>query len=167
MSRKSSPFRITDKNGVVWQACKECRIILTPKNWVNYSGGGVGHYCKKCNNIRRKEYADRRRDSDPVKFSEQIRKRILKYNYGLSIDKYEEMLKMQNGVCLICKKVSPGDRRLSVDHNHKTGEVRSLLCNNCNAIVGLCDENPDLLMKIVNYLIKFSNMEKEFQFEGM
>lgn len=57
--------------------------------------------------------------------------------YGITIEDYNEMFIRQNGCCDICKRHQTEiNHRLYVDHNHATGEVRALLCNRCNQIVG-------------------------------
>lgn len=61
----------------------------------------------------------------------------LKFLYNLSIADYEKMFKTQGGSCGICgKHQSEFKVRLAVDHNHKTGEIRGLLCNTCNSKLG-------------------------------
>jgi hypothetical protein len=75
----------------------------------------------------------------------------LKRMFGITQEEYDELLKSQKKVCAICK-LDPGGIRLSVDHNHKTGQVRGLLCRNCNVGLGLFDDNPDLLHRAVFYL---------------
>ena len=55
--------------------------------------------------------------------------------YGITLVEYDQMLAEQGGVCAICKK-EPDGRRLSVDHDHVTGEVRGLLCVRCNSFLG-------------------------------
>lgn len=55
----------------------------------------------------------------------------LKVKYGITVEQYDRMLKMQRGKCAICSRV-PAKLRLSVDHDHKTGRVRGLLCWTCN-----------------------------------
>lgn len=54
--------------------------------------------------------------------------------YGITIDEYDEMLKMQGSVCAICAGSPPSTRilKFAVDHDHETGEVRGLLCQRCN-----------------------------------
>lgn len=58
-----------------------------------------------------------------------------KNRHGISLAQYEEILKSQNGCCKICKK-ERGDKRLHLDHDHKTGEIRGILCNTCNTKLG-------------------------------
>lgn len=77
--------------------------------------------------------------------------------YGLDPDKYEKILESQNGVCAICgkpetSKTRNGIRKMSVDHNHQTGKVRSLLCRNCNMAIGNFKEDVEILKKAVAYL---------------
>src|ERR1700740_3210055 len=74
----------------------------------------------------------------------------LKSLYGIFIEEFESLKEKQNGLCAICK-LEP-KRRLDVDHDHETGKVRELLCSNCNTIIGLAQENPDILPAVINYL---------------
>jgi hypothetical protein len=86
------------------------------------------------------------------------RKQRLK-SLNLSINDYNLMIQEQNGVCAICKqtetlKKTNGThaRRLSVDHDHKSGKVRGLLCNRCNIILGKIEDNTFLLNTMIKYL---------------
>lgn len=61
------------------------------------------------------------------------RDRYLRKTYGLSLAQYNEMLRLQGGVCYICRRPRKVDARpLNVDHDHRTGRVRGLLCFTCN-----------------------------------
>ena len=66
------------------------------------------------------------------------RKYMLKKMYGITEEDYEKMFEAQDGKCAVClKPESSFKRKLSVDHNHETGEIRGLLCTHCNhRIVG-------------------------------
>ena len=67
------------------------------------------------------------------------------------------MLEKQNGVCAICNKEEKSkNKNLFVDHDHQTGKVRSLLCNNCNSGLGQFNDNLNLLESAVLYLKKYS-----------
>jgi ferric-dicitrate binding protein FerR (iron transport regulator) len=77
----------------------------------------------------------------------------LKAKYGITVDDYDRMLAAQGGGCAICGG-PPRARyhRFHVDHNHETGIVRGLLCDNCNHIVGRMQDNPEILQAAANYL---------------
>jgi len=60
--------------------------------------------------------------------------RELRRRFGITLEDYDRMLEAQHGVCMICGR-PPKHKRLAVDHNHKTGEPRSLLCDGCNRFV--------------------------------
>lgn len=89
----------------------------------------------------------------------------LKRYYDLSVETYNTMLAAQNGVCAICKCPETGRNQsgelkpLSVDHNHDTGQVRGLLCTQCNYMVGHCRENREYLLAAVRYLDKHAGRE--------
>ena len=64
------------------------------------------------------------------------RKKHFKRSYGITIEDYETMFANQNGVCKICQKTCKSGKNLAVDHCHKTGKVRGLLCATCNTSLG-------------------------------
>lgn len=72
---------------------------------------------------------------------EAARRRKLRHRYGVEPETYDKMFKEQGGVCAICYEAK--SYKLYVDHNHKTGKIRSLLCAGCNTLVGSL-ENPKL-----------------------
>jgi hypothetical protein len=72
-------------------------------------------------------------------------------NYGVTPAMYDIMLEKQGGVCPICGNL-PGKRALAVDHDHRTGEVRGLLCKECNNGLGHFKDNPEFLKKAIDYL---------------
>ena len=59
--------------------------------------------------------------------------RIVRSKYDLSLKQYDEMCARQDGLCAICKS----KKQLVIDHDHKTGRVRGLLCKGCNSGIGL------------------------------
>lgn len=75
--------------------------------------------------------------------------------YDLTMPQYRVLLTEQSGVCAVCKRRCPTGRRLAVDHNHKNGKVRGLLCCNCNVAIGKLNDSPALLRKAAEYLEKF------------
>lgn len=71
--------------------------------------------------------------------------------YGLSNKQYEELVVAQKGLCFICSRAV----KLVVDHNHETKEVRSLLCNKCNVMVGYVESGH--MKRFEDYVERFSN----------
>lgn len=87
----------------------------------------------------------------------------LQRDYGISSAQFEAMLLVQNGLCAVCgvpdgseRSNNNGSKRLSVDHDHKTGVVRGLLCSSCNKGIGLLMDNSDLLRLAATYLETYS-----------
>jgi len=77
----------------------------------------------------------------------------LRRRYNISLDDYNKLLASQDFSCAICRThVSELRRRLSVDHNHVTGKVRGLLCDQCNLLLGKACDNIDLLYKVIEYI---------------
>ena len=74
--------------------------------------------------------------------------------YGLTGDDYEKLLDKQDNKCAICGATESTGRssKLYVDHDHETGEVRGLLCNHCNAGLGMFRDNIEALKAAVEYL---------------
>lgn len=73
---------------------------------------------------------------------------------------YDELLRNQGGKCAICK-IDNDKSRLSIDHNHKTLEIRGLLCHECNSGIAYFDENATYLISAAIYLIGGRD-EKQF-----
>jgi hypothetical protein len=142
--------------------CRKCGIEKNRKEFtIRRSGSRVGHlstYCKGCSivgnrNAKKRDPSIYRRIEWPSK---------LKRLYGLSVNGYNDLMGKQNGGCALCGITEPslGNRQYSkntrsvfdVDHNHKTGKVRGLLCTRCNRLVGLANDNPETARKLVAYL---------------
>jgi len=65
----------------------------------------------------------------------------------------EETFESQNGRCAICGIFEKElEKRLCIDHDHNTGELRALLCNKCNVALGMLDDNPALCFQATKYL---------------
>lgn len=82
-------------------------------------------------------------------------KYVLKRRYGLTMEELKELINSQNGYCYICGRHESsfkGKRRLHLDHCHKTGKVRKLLCIRCNNALGFLDDNIERLEKCISYL---------------
>ena len=80
----------------------------------------------------------------------------LKKKYGITLEKYEELFSIQNGLCEICGTAVAGGngKAFSVDHDHATGKIRGLLCHHCNLGLGHFKDDKEVLLKAVAYLSK-------------
>lgn len=121
-----------DANGRV---CTQCHVY---KLWVEFdfnSLGPNGHNsaCRICRRLRSSQ-----------------RDYLLQKKYDLLPGQYDELLKLQSGVCKLCSRKS--DRQLIVDHCHKTGRIRGLLCYPCNLALGHIEKHRDQMLKIYMYL---------------
>lgn len=107
---------------------------------------GMSSQCKSCRNtyFQSDSYRNRRR----VYYCNR-----LGLKYGLKTP-YSDMLTKQNNSCAICKKPPTTTKRLSIDHCHKTGDVRGLLCQNCNLMLGLACDDATVLRQAIAYLNK-------------
>lgn len=86
-------------------------------------------------------------------------KNVLKTRYGLTVEQYRAMHAAQDGKCAICLEEEKSQhegktRRLSVDHDHVSGDVRDLLCHRCNKALGMFRESKSILMLAIKYLEK-------------
>jgi hypothetical protein len=104
-----------------------------------------------------------RKKADPKKYRLYFRNRHLIKKYGMTEERYKEMYVKQGGVCEICGGmpdiVVHGITRLAIDHNHDTGKVRGLLCNNCNAGMGILGDSEEHLLAALAYLKKHAVKE--------
>ena len=75
----------------------------------------------------------------------------LRAKYSITEEIYEKILVTQKGVCAICGN-HQRYKRLAVDHSHKTGQVRGLLCENCNRGLGRFFDSTFRLRNAANYL---------------
>ncbi len=137
--------------------CLKCECEYPLDNF--FSRGGkrkneLQAYCKEC-------YREVKRDQNRAKPHLQ-RNRALRKNYGIEPEDFAAMLEKQNGVCLICGKPETAlfrgkVRQLSVDHNHKTKQIRGLLCIKCNSLIAMADDNVNTLVKAIRYLDSYSS----------
>jgi hypothetical protein len=120
---------------------------------------------RKSRRKRRKEINERyrlRMESDPeYRQRKQTNKRkgLFENTYGITLADYALMVARQGGLCAICR--TKPKKRLAVDHNHKTKQVRRLLCGHCNSMIGFGRDDPAILDEGAAYLREFSGDEGE------
>lgn len=153
-----SKFRNVSKDGI-WKKCTQCSAWKKVDEFYRFeaSPDGRQRICKACSAQHAEIYrntpngrAAKRKGS--LKFN-------LRANYGLTADGYAAMHAAQGGLCAICKKpewtMKNGTlRRLGVDHDHRTNQVRELLCTSCNQGIARFHDNPELMETAAAYLRK-------------
>lgn len=111
--------------------------------------------CKPCNiakaiswqqdnSERYSQYVQQQSGNEEVNFRRRAR------NYGLTPEELQKLLDDADGKCEICEQ--PPTRWLVVDHCHKGGNVRGILCEQCNQALGLFKDNPEVMQRAINYL---------------
>lgn len=107
-------------------------------------------------NPDRFEQSKAERKTDKVKKDRDYlvdRRKNLKTRYNMSLDDYDSLLKAQDYRCKLCNKEHmTNNKRLYVDHCHRTGKVRGLLCSNCNLSLGQIGDTIESVEKILKYL---------------
>jgi hypothetical protein len=114
----------------------------------------------KKNIDKRREY-EKKRARDPERKRYNKNKNLLD-KYGITIEEFECMVESQNGLCAICEeRLTYGRNGCAVDHDHTTGQVRSILCSPCNKGIGHFQENISRIKAAVMYLETWNQTEGE------
>lgn len=110
--------------------------------------------CKPCESEDTRLRLAQMSSADRVERSEAYWRSSLIRNYGITHEEYAAILAAQGGGCGICGSTKAGGRRsrLAVDHCHETGEVRGILCDNCNRALGLIGDDMDAVLNALSYL---------------
>lgn len=144
---------VRDKN----KHCRACGKMITQryKKW----------YCSnQCNETALEGARRRKANMTPEQRTDYLQKKLLREKqrmYGITVEQYQAMTEKQKGKCAICKqeqtrihaktgKLMP----LFVDHDHVTGLVRGLLCQDCNFVLGRANDDPQRLAAMLNYILK-------------
>lgn len=148
--------------------CSDCHTYRELHEYSPCPRSGYRSRCKSCESVRVRKYIAANRE----KVALAKRNTALKANYGITLDRYNEMLANQNGTCLICPATQANltgrYRSLAVDHDRtccsssrSCGKcIRGLLCNTCNRAIGLFQDDVELLQKAINYLVAYTRKEK-------
>jgi Recombination endonuclease VII len=121
---------------------------------------GLANQCRVCTAASKKKWsksergiATQKRYAHTEVALRNQRKCALRKKYGMSIEDYDRMLAAQGGVCGICQKPSKRKNGLfDVDHDHRTGRVRGLLCHGCNTLLALAGDSAEVLRRTAAFL---------------
>lgn len=130
--------------------CLKCKAELPLEKFapvgLHKQKRGYDSWCRLCRNENQRTW--RRNHAEQVARS---RRRVrIKEEYDLLENDYLNMLQKQNNKCLICK--NDFIARPNIDHDHKTNQVRGLLCSACNVGLGMFKDNVEFLLSAINYL---------------
>lgn len=125
--------------------CPRCELYVprTSFRTNRAASDGLYSYCAPC--VSDQEQSDEMRQSR--------RASHFKRSYGLTIEQHTAMRKAQQGRCAICEQKFKTSQDINVDHDHKTGNVRALLCTRCNSRLAVM-EDPAWITQASNYLIE-------------
>lgn len=112
-------------------------------------------HCSECHKVAQIPGQVRYKATD--KYRAALRRRRLRNKFGLSVAEFDSLFEAQGFCCAICKSKKPHGRfaRFHVDHDHRTDEVRGLLCNRCNIGLGMFLDDPKRLRMATQYIEKF------------
>jgi len=144
--RRRERFQVTAR--ATSKVCRMCEQLKLASDFYRQNhGDGLQPVCKVCYCIKRRQsYGSRG-----------MRNTHYKTTYGLTVDDYDVMCARQGGCCAICGTPESSSKYgyFHVDHDHKTGAVRALLCRCCNVVLGFMDEDPERLEAAARYLRAF------------
>lgn len=167
MERLARPVDLTTE-----KQCRKCGEVKPLLEFYAHRGtkDRRANYCRTCsqeiarewrrNNAEKVRAQNRARTADPA-----ARRRYLMLQkawrlrlYGLTPERFEDLLDKQESCCAICGAVpadaeTEGSTGLAVDHDHETGEVRGLLCRRCNLALGYFQDDVALMAKAIAYLV--------------
>jgi len=113
--------------------CRECNTDKDPKEfyWKDRKARRKDTTCKRCRIIQQRERS-----------------------LGVTEQEYQEFYRKQNHRCGGCRTRLRSNRyeRFAVDHCHTTGEIRGLLCTNCNTALGLLKEDPERMLRLIQWV---------------
>ena len=149
---------------------KQCYKCLKIKKTTDFyknktTKDGLQSWCKDCKHKYNRQYRKKNNEKakawdkktrrkakklNPKKYKKNYRNNQLKHNYGITLTEYNAIFEKQKGCCKICDRhQSELNIALAVDHNHKTGKIRGLLCSLCNASLGRYEKYYDAIQEYI------------------
>ena len=135
-------------NTITHKRCPICGKLKERSEYWKWKSrkDGLAAYCIPCFAERNAKW-----NKDNPEKSLNVRRAVKrKIDFGMSKDQYGQMLIDQDNLCAICKKESGWEA--AVDHCHNTGEIRGLLCRNCNLGLGGFKDNIETIRKAIKYV---------------
>ncbi len=133
--------------------CSKCKLIKPLREYHSDKSrhDKLNGLCKSCVAIKKLNYPEKNPgiyNTNKLKYTE----RAIEKRYGITQEVFKQMVTNQDNKCLICRK--PDKKRLSIDHCHKTGKIRGLLCTSCNLGLGAFKDDIGYITRAAEYLRK-------------
>lgn len=139
--------------------CSICKSLKATSEFYKSAStkDGLLSGCKRCRYIRENKNPEKQqgrsrkwRALNPEKHHATERNCRIKRTYGITQYEFDVLASKQNYSCLICTRKP---KRLVVDHDHGTGEIRGLLCASCNCGIGYLRDDPSIVHSAYRYLL--------------
>lgn len=159
------------KGYVPWNKGKHTGRIPWNKGNRDLSNFGPDKHCSKCGNTGKfhnnktnadglqsvcvncaNEYRRQWKEEHPLEARLKERESSLKKLYKLTIEAWDKLFEAQNSCCKICKSPDSGGKGWNTDHDHLTNQVRGILCQNCNLLLGHSKDDIHILETAIEYL---------------
>lgn len=143
--------------------CSSCGQAKASSDFSNVEQRkGDGRSCRACSRRayrRRPEVKEAARKRSRAADPDARANAYYKYRYGITRDEIDDMIEAQGGLCAVCRRPesqivpkSGKPRRLQVDHDHRTGRPRGMVCQFCNMVLGHVDDSTEHLQRFIAYL---------------
>lgn len=143
------------------KSCKKCKELKPFSEYTKnkQKKDGYNIYCRICCNLKTQNW----RELNPSKYQvsrkkyrdytkEEQKDYMLRMRYGITLEEKNQMFLNQNNKCKLCQNVESDNKGFVVDHCHKSGKIRGILCSYCNKALGMFKDDPSFLEKAINYL---------------
>lgn len=141
--------------------CTKCKLLVDKQSFVADPQKRDGLYssCKSCNKVTQKNRDKYKKAAYDRQYRKTLGNKKRANAFKVSEQYIDQLITVQGNLCAICNSAESvlnhsktAVKALAVDHDHKNGQVRGLLCQRCNQAIGLLKDSPDLLMKAAAYL---------------
>jgi len=129
------------------QHCPKCATAKKQVEFHSSAWGNNGMYCRNCKSLKNREiYLETTRSYLPAKHREKT--------YGVDDETYRAIWQCQDGKCAVCDTDFRGldPKHIHVDHDHRIGMIRGILCRDCNIGLGCFLDDPVRMSKAIKYL---------------
>ena len=155
-------LKLKTKQNQSYYECNRERLLEYAKQYrLNHPGEATRQWKKWKEKYPEKAKAHKIRCAERNKIS------IFFKKYGIPIEEKENIRIQQNNMCSICGCSFKSSEDTHLDHNHKTGEIRELLCGSCNRALGLLREDINILKSMIIYIEKWKNKKASQQKGGL